>query len=132
MSSECVDWNLLEAGIAGAKDALGETNIGGIADREYCNSDAIWRCLLNGDTPTTHPNKGERCRIFRFRKTEDGVTEEMLASKDPEIVMRCVFAGVLPDVLQREDLEMTLHKHQSPGTTLYVHKKQARWCRIQR
>lgn len=123
VSSECVDWNLLEAGIAGAKDALGETNIEGIADRGYCNSDAIWRCLLNGDTPTTHPNKGERCRIFRFRKTEDGVTEEMLASKDPEIVMRCVFAGVLPDVLQREDLEMTLHKHQSPGTTLYVHKK---------
>lgn len=38
---------------------------------DYCNSDVIWRCLLNGDTPTTHPNKGERCRIFRFQKVDD-------------------------------------------------------------
>ncbi len=123
VTSECVDWNLLEAGIAGAKDALGLANIEGIADRGYCNSDVIWRCLLNGDTPTTHPNKGERCRIFRFRKTNDDITEEMLASRDPEIAMRCVFAGVLPHILQREDIEMVLHKHRSPGTTLYVHKK---------
>lgn len=121
--SECVDWDLLEAGIAGAKDALGLANVEGIADRGYSNTDVIWRCLLNGDTPTTYPNKGERFRFFRFRKTADHITEDMLASKDPEIVMRCVSAGVLPHVLQREDLEMELHKRQAPASSLYVHKK---------
>lgn len=123
VTSECIDWYLLEAGITGAKEALGLANIEGIADRGYSNNDVMWRCLLNGDTPTTHPNKGERCRIFRFRKTDDDITEEMLASRDPEIVMKCVSAGVLPNVLQRRDLEMVLHKRQSPGSALYVHKK---------
>lgn len=122
--SECVDWDLLEAGIAGAKDALDLANVEGIADRGYSNTDVIWKCLLNGDTPTTYPNKGERCRIFRFRKTaDDHITGDMLASKDPEIVMKCVSAGVLPYVLQREDLEMELHKRHSSGSSLYVHKK---------
>lgn len=51
------------------------------------------------------------------------ITEDMLASKDPEIVMKCASAGVLPYVLQREDLEMELHKRQAPGASLYVHKK---------
>ena len=96
VTSECIDWYLLEAGIAGSKEVLGLANIEGIADRGYANNDTIWRCLLNGDTPTTYPNKGERCRIFRFRKTNDDITEEMLASRDPETVMRCVSAGVLP------------------------------------
>lgn len=123
VSSDCVDWDLLEADIAGAKDALEVANIEGIADRGFSNTKVIWKCLLNGDTPTTHPNKGERCRIFRFRKTDDTITEEMLTSKDPEVLMKCVSAGVLPHVLQREDLEMTVHKHRPSRASLYMHKE---------
>ena len=123
VTEECVDWDLLETGITGAKNALEVENIEGIADRGYANTEVIWKCLLNGDTPTTHPNKGERCRIFRFRKTETGITEEMLVSKDPNILMQCVSAGVLPRVLQREDLEMTVYKRRAFGSSLYMDKK---------
>lgn len=123
VTEECVDWDLLEAGIAGAKNALEVENIEGIADRGYVNTEVIWKCLLNGDTPTTYPNKGERCRVFRFRKSESDITEEMLASKDPEILMRCVSAGILPRVLQREDLEMTVHRRRASGSSLYMDKK---------
>lgn len=123
VTEECVDWDLLETGITGAKNALEVENIEGIADRGYANTEVIWKCLLNGDTPTTHPNKGERCRIFRFRKTETDITEEMLVSKDPNILMQCVSAGVLPRVLQREDLEMTVYKRRAFGSSLYMDKK---------
>lgn len=123
VTDECVDLNLLEAGITGAKTALEVENIEGIADKGYSSTNEIWKCLLNGDTPTTHPNRGERCRIFRFRKTNDVITEEMLLSKDPEVLMRCVSAGILPRVLQRDDLEMTLHKHRPAGSSLYMHKE---------
>ena len=123
VTNECVDWNLLEAGIVGAKTVLEVDCIEGIADRGYNNANEIWKCLLNGDTPTTHTNKGERCKVFRFRKTDDVITEEMLKSKDPEVLMRCVSAGVLPYVLQRKDLEMMLYRHRPSGSALYLHKE---------
>ena len=75
VTNECVDWNLLEAGINGAKTMLEVENLEGIADRGYSNSDEILECLLNGDTPTTHPNKGEKSRIFRFQKIDAEITE---------------------------------------------------------
>ena len=59
VTSECTDWNLLEDGINGSKAALGVENLEGIADRGYSNDKEILQCLLNGDTPTTHPIKGE-------------------------------------------------------------------------
>ena len=70
VTSECTDWHLLEAGINGSKAALEVESLEGIADRGYSNEDEILNCLLNGDTPTTHPNKGEKCRVFRFQKTQ--------------------------------------------------------------
>lgn len=66
VTSECTDWNLLEDGIMGAKSVLGVETLEGIADRGYGNNDEVLQCLLNGDTPTTHPNKGEKSRNFRF------------------------------------------------------------------
>lgn len=123
VTDECVDWNLLKAGIDASKEALGVENIEGIADRGYSNSDEILGCLLAGDTPTTHPNKGEKSRIFRFNKSNDTITEEMKKSKDPEVLKRCIAAGVLPDVLQREDIEMETFKRRETGTSVYVNKE---------
>lgn len=123
VTDECVDWNLLKAGIDASKEALGVENIEGIADRGYSNSDEILGCLLAGDTPTTHPNKGEKSRIFRFNKSNDTITEEMRKSRDPEVLKRCIAAGVLPDVLQREDIEMETFKRRETGTSVYVNKE---------
>lgn len=122
VTDECVDWNLLQEGIEGAKKALGVENIEGIADRGYSNGDEIFQCLLNGDTPTTYPNKGEECRIFRFRKTDGDITEEMLTSNDKEAMMKCVSAGVLPEVLKRDDIEMEIYKRRESGSGLYLNK----------
>ena len=122
VTNECVDWNLLENGINGAKAALGVENLEGIADRGYGNNDEVLACLLNGDTPTTHPNKGEKCRIFRFEKTDVEVTEEMLSSKDQDTLLKCLSAGVLPEVLQREDVEFEVVKRRAQGSNLYLDK----------
>lgn len=123
VTNECVDWNLLEAGINGAKTTLEVENLEGIADRGYSNSDEILECLLNGDTPTTHPNKGEKSRIFRFQKIDAEITEEMLVAKDKETLKRCISAGVLPTVLQRDDIEMETFKRREAGTGLYLDKE---------
>ena len=123
VTNECVDWNLLEAGINGAKTTLEVENLEGIADRGYSNSDEILECLLNGDTPTTHPNKGEKSRIFRFQKIDAEITEEMLAAKDKETLKRCISAGVLPTVFQRDDIEMETFKRREAGTGLYLDKE---------
>lgn len=60
VTSECTDWNLLKAGIDSSKEILGVETLEGVADRGYSNSDEILSCLVSGDTPTTHPNKGEK------------------------------------------------------------------------
>lgn len=70
VTDECVDWNLLKPGIDASKEVLGVEHLEGVADRGYSNSEQILECLLGGDTPTKHPNKGEKCRIFRFMTGE--------------------------------------------------------------
>lgn len=120
---ECIDWNLLKDGIDGAKAALGVEHLEGIADRGYSNGDEIFQCLLNGDTPTTYPNKGEKCRIFRFQKTDDKITEDMLTSSDKEVLMKCVSSGVLPDVLKRDDIEIEIYKRRETGSGIYLNKE---------
>lgn len=79
VTSECMDWHLLGDGINASKAALGVENLEGIADRGYSNDEEILQCLLNGDTPTTHPNKGEKSRMFRFQKTDTEVTGEVVS-----------------------------------------------------
>ncbi len=123
VTNECVDWNLLEKGINGAKAVLGVENLEGIADRGYGNNDEVLACLLNGDTPTTHPNEGEKCRIFRFEKTDMEITEEMLSSKDKDTLLTCISAGMLPEVLQRDDVELEVVKRQEQGSGLYLDKE---------
>lgn len=123
VTSECVDWNLLEDGIAGAKAALGVENIEGIADRGYGNNEEILKCLLNGDTPTTHPNKGEKCRTFRFKKEDTEITDEMRSSDDPDTRLTCVKAGEVPDVLLRDDVKIEIYKRRENGTVLYLDKE---------
>jgi transposase len=108
VTSECADWNLLAAGISGAKDALGVDTLEGVADKGYCSDDDILKCLLNGDTPTIYPNKNQNCRTFKFTRTSDEITAEMLESKDPETLKRCVAAGVLPEVLRRADVVLEI------------------------
>jgi len=112
VTSECSDWNLLEAGITGAKEALGVETLEGVADKGYCDDDEVLKCLLNGDTPTVYPSKGQNCRTIRFEKTDDEITPEMLASTDHEALKKCIAAGVLPKVLQRDDvtLEISVRK----------------------
>lgn len=110
VTSDCADWGLLEAGISGAKDVLGVEMLEGIADKGYsCDGDAL-NCLLNGDTPTIYPNKNQNCRTFRFAKTDEKITPEMLVSKDHEVLLKCVAAGVLPEVLKREDVTLEIVK----------------------
>ena len=123
VTNECVDWNLLERGINGAKAALGVENLEGIADRGYGSSDEVLAYLLNGDTPTTHPNKGETYRIFRFEKTDVEITGEMLSSKEKDILLKCISAGVLPEVLQRDDVELEVVKRREQGSSLYLDKE---------
>ena len=79
VTSECTDWHLLGDGINASNAALGVENLEGIADRGYSNDEEILQCLLNGDTPTTHPNKGEKSRMFRFQKTDTEVTGEVVS-----------------------------------------------------
>lgn len=123
VTSECTDWHLLEDGINCSKVALEVETLEGIADRGYSNEHEILNCLLNGDTPTTHPNKGEKCRVFRFQKTQTEVTEEMLASTDKETLLQCISAGVLPQILQRDDVELEVTRRREQGSSLYLDKE---------
>ena len=123
VTNECVDWNLLEKGINRAKAALGVENLEGIADRGYGNNEEVLVCLLNGDTPTTHPNKGEKCRTFRFQKVDADITEEMRSSKDKDTLRQCIAAGVLPEILRRDDIEIEVFKRREQGSRLYLDKE---------
>jgi transposase len=113
VTSDCADWNLLEANIAGAKEALGVETLEGIADKGYCDEDEILKCLLNGDTPTVYPKEGQNCRTFKFVKTEDEITPEMLAAKDHETLKKCLAAGILPDILRRDDVTLEVKNKTS-------------------
>ena len=123
ITNEYVDWNLLEDGINGAKEALGEDTLEGVADKGYACDEQILKCLLNGDTPTTYPNKDQECRTFRFRKACDEITEEMLVSKDHETLKRCIAAGQLPDVLRRDDITMEVTQRRSEGAYQYLNRE---------
>ena len=123
VTSECTDWHLLGDGINASKAALGVENLEGIADRGYSNDEEILQCLLNGDTPTTHPNKGEKSRMFRFQKTDTKVTGEMLFSKDKDTILQCISAGELPEILHRGDVELEVVKRREQGSSLYLDKE---------
>ena len=123
VTNECTDWHLLGNGIDASKAALGVENLEGIADRGYSNDEEILQCLLNGDTPTTHPNKGEKSRMFRFQKTDTEVTGEMLSSKDKDTLLLCISAGMLPEILQRGDVELEVVKRREQGSSLYLDKE---------
>lgn len=123
VTGECTDWHLLGDGINASKAALGVENLEGIADRGYSNDEEILQCLLNGDTPTTHPNKGEKSRMFRFQKTDTEVTREMLSSKDKDTLLECISAGVLPEILQRGDVDLEVVKRREQGSSLYLDKE---------
>jgi len=114
VTSDCVDWGLLEAGISGAKEALGVETLEGIADKGYGSDEEIMKCLLNGDTPTIYPNKNQNCRTFKFAKTDDEITSEMLASKEKDTLKKCLSAGVLPDVLKRDDITFEIVPTATP------------------
>jgi transposase len=104
VTSECTDWKELGTGVAEAKEILGVETLEGIADKGYASDNEILKVLLNGDTPTTYPNKNQNCRTFKFAKTDEEITFEMLESKDPNALLKCVAAGILPDVLKRDDV----------------------------
>jgi transposase len=95
VSDECADWNQLEAGINHSKEILGVETLEGIADKGYSNDKKILECLLNGDTPTIYPNKGQNYRIFRFEKTNETITPEMLSSKDHAVLKKCISGQAL-------------------------------------
>lgn len=123
VTSECMYWHLFGDGINASKAALGVENLEGIANRGYSNDEEILQCLLNGDTPTTHPNKGEKSRMFRFRKTDTEVTWEMLFSKDKDTILQCISAGELPEILHRGDVELEVVKRREQGSSLYLDKE---------
>lgn len=114
VTSDCADWGLLEAGISGAKDALGVKSLEGIADKGYGSDEEILKCLLNGDTPTIYPNKNQNCRTFKFSKTGDLTNSEMRASGDHDILKKCIAAGVLPDILKRNDVTLEMMPTATP------------------
>jgi len=76
------------------------------------------KCLLNGDTPHIYTHDKQDCYSFEFEKTEDEITPEMLASKDPEVRKKCVAAGILPDVLRKS--EITLKVTESVKTSVGI------------
>lgn len=121
VTSECVDWGLLESNISGAKKALEVETLEGIADKGYGNDKEILKCLLNGDTPTVYPNKNQNCRTFKFAKLDNKITKEMLRSKDPQILLKCASSGVLPDVLKRDDV--TLEITEIPVSGRYLNRE---------
>ncbi|MDR1892241.1 MAG: transposase [Oscillospiraceae bacterium] len=115
VTSDCADWGLLEAGISGAKEAIGVQTLEGIADKGYGSDEVILNCLLNGDTPTIYPNKNQNCRTFKFDKAEEEITPEMLTSSDRETLKKCIAAGVLPDVLKRGDVTLDVIETTVPS-----------------
>lgn len=123
VTSDCADWGLLELGINGAKDVLGVETLEVIADKGYGNDDVILQCLLNGDTPTIYPNKNQNCRTFEFDKTDDAITPEMLASDDHETLKNCIAAGVLPDILQRDDVTVEIVTRTIPAAGQFLNKE---------
>lgn len=60
--------------------------------------------------------------MFRFRKTDTEVTGEMLFSKDKDTILQGISAGVLPEILQRDDAGPEVVKRREQGSSLYLDK----------
>ena len=61
--------------------------------------------------------------MFRFQKTDTEVTGEMLSSKDKDTLLLCISAGMLPEILQRGDVELEVVKRREQGSSLYLDKE---------
>ena len=61
--------------------------------------------------------------MFRFQKTDIEVSEEMLSSKNKDTLLQCISAGILPKVLQRNDVELEVVKRREQGSSLYLDRE---------
>ena len=55
--------------------------------------------------------------------TDPEVTGEMLSSKDKDTLLECISAGVLPEILQRGDVDLEVVKRREQGSSLYLDKE---------
>ena len=108
VTSDGNDKLLLENDVIRAKEALEVESVQSITNKGYRSDEEVLKCLLNGDTPHIYTHDKQNCYSFEFEKTDDDITLEMLASKDPEVVKKCVAAGVLPDVLKKPEITLEI------------------------
>ena len=110
VTSEGVDQELLELDVQSAKRALGVDTLECAADKGYRSDTQVLRCLLNGDMPNVYTHNKQDCYSFTFERTNMEATPEMLSSRDPAVVLQCVYAGVLPDALKKRGVELKVKK----------------------
>ena len=113
--------------------------IAGSGENHICTTDPESRLMktrdgirpsFNGDTPTTHPNKGEKSRMFRFQKTDTEVTGEVVSYTEIDLYDRSVVASItdchITSELAIRTLQKALESQHPPKDGLILHSDQGR------
>jgi len=108
VTDHCNDIGLLEEVAKGAKDVMDVEHIGIIADKGYRQNEDVLNCLLNGDIPNVPTFDKQKCYTFKFPKKDCEITESLLDSTDKTDIIKCISAGVLPNILKDKNVEIEL------------------------
>jgi transposase len=110
VTNECNDMGQLSPVTAGFKEDLGIDVIDAVADKGYLDKADMLECIMNGTIPHVPSKSGEAFHEFELDYKEATITEELLASTEPEDIRVCLEAGVVPDVYEDKGIAVSVHE----------------------
>jgi transposase len=104
VTNNCNDIGFLYKDAQMAKEALGTEILEVVADNGYESKEDMLECLKSGIIPHVALKDGaEECEITLAYK-ESEITLEMLNSKNPQDIQKCLEAGVIPAVYANKNI----------------------------
>jgi len=108
VTDHCNDVGLLEEVAKGAKEVMEVESVEIIADKGYRQKEDVLNCLINGDLPNVPTFDKQDCYTFEFPRKDCEITEELLKSTEKDDIMKCISAGILPDILKDKNVEIEM------------------------
>lgn len=112
------DFGLLTQVTDAAKELLEIDSVEAVADKGYDSREDIWNCLKNGTVPQVGLKYGKEERRFNIEHNPKEITEETIASTNPEDIEKCLHAGVLPKCY--ENTAVSIEVQELSGISCFV------------
>lgn len=109
------DQGLLNQVTAQAKELLEIATIEAVADKGYENRADILDCVMNGTVPNVAFKYDKDERVYSLDYIASDITDTERNSIDPQIIQRCIHAGVLPTCYEGTALRLELQTENKIG-----------------